>query len=331
MRLVSAIKPLLVEFDEQVFKMAVKSIALFCWAHDQPEEAPSIEFLLHKTQDRFGLKPKNEIPANEAAWNALLDAYGYTWTDDFDQELIRDIRAGYFKPDEIRKRARVLHERALATKAGGSFEDAWRLYHDSFMNNQDEVLDAIFTSFMQNMKYIHPLNLNGTVTLFKELGRPEQAREMIEHYVTAREEQRAFYDLDNDPFGRDVDDPDIRAAFNQKFKELEENRDVTAMLTSLKGNWSPEVIAALASLPVEEYQKVFKSTSGDQLRRILSNIFEFDRVANATEEMKEIPRRARMALKLIGAESAINRRRVSRFGVKVDDESTEPGGSGSKG
>jgi hypothetical protein len=51
---------------------------------------------------------------------------------------------------------------------------------------------------------------------------------------------------------------------------------------------------------------------------MLANVFQFDRIANASDAMKEIPRRARGASKLIGAESPINARRVSRFGVKVE-------------
>ena len=83
-------------------------------------------------------------------------------------------------------------------------------------------------------------------------------------------------------------------------------------------DWSQETIAALAALPVEEYRKVFKSTSGPELRKILSNVFQFDRVVNASDLMREISSRARQALKLIGAESAINKRRVRRYGVKLD-------------
>jgi hypothetical protein len=83
-------------------------------------------------------------------------------------------------------------------------------------------------------------------------------------------------------------------------------------------DWNQETITALAVLPVEEYRKAFKSASGAELRKILSNVFQFDRVVNASDSMREIATRAREALKLIGAESAINKRRVSRFGVKVD-------------
>jgi KAP-like P-loop domain-containing protein len=316
-RSVRAIEPMLSEFDPEVFRAVASSIALFCWSHDQPEEAPSMEFLESKTQDNFGFKRQEEMPPTEAAWSALLEAYGYTWTDELDIELIRGIRAGYFNPDEVKKQAKVVHDKISATKADGSFESAWRHYHDSFGDDEGEVLDELFASFMKNVKYITPVNLNGTLSLFKELGRPEEAKTMLDHYMAERKEERAFFDLDDNPFGQHVQDDDIRAAFKTKFDQLEEKRDIPEMLRV--SGWNQETISALASLPVEEYRKAFKSSSGADLRKILSNVFQFDRVVNASDSMREIASRARQALKLIGAESAINKRRVSRFGVKVDE------------
>ncbi|MCK1655131.1 hypothetical protein IVA88_27325 [Bradyrhizobium sp. 149] len=316
-RSVRDIEPMLNEFDPEVFRMVVASIALFCWSHDQPEEAPPLEFLENRTRDKFGLRKRAEIPPAEAAWNALLDSYAYTWTDELDVELIGGIRAGYFDPDEIKKRAGLLNEKILATRADGSFESAWRRYHDSFGNDEPQVLDELRASFMKNVKYITPTNLSGTVSLFKELGRPEDAKEMLEFYMSERNEPRDFFDLEDHPFGAHVEDLDVRSAFKQKFEHLEEQRDIPAMLRS--SDWSQDTIAALSVLPVADYYKAFKSTSGSDLRKILSNVFQFDRVVNASESMREIASRARQALKLVGEESAINKRRVSRYGVKFDD------------
>src|SRR5262249_8235100 len=149
-----------------------------------------------KAKDFYRLRKEEELPPNEAAWNALLDAYGYTWTDEFDLVLIDGVKAGFFNPERVEKHAKELHAKILATKADGSFEDAWRTYHDSFADDQDKVLDTIYESFMRNTLYISPLNLNGTVGLFKELGRREQASKMIWHYVKMRGDDRKIFDLD---------------------------------------------------------------------------------------------------------------------------------------
>jgi hypothetical protein len=177
---------------------------------------------------------------------------------------------------------------------------------------------------MKNYKYITPTNLNGTVSLFKELGRPEQAKEMLDHYMANRSEDREFFDLAENPFGENVNDPDVRAAFNEKAAQVAEKRDIHAIMLSIKDGWDDDRINALVTAPIEEYRKAFKSRSGPELRRMLANVFQFDRISNASDSMKEISRRAREALKLIGAESPINARRVSRFGVKIERAGDKP-------
>ena len=315
--LAETLKPLLTDYDNEVFKAAVGSIVLFSWSHDQPEEAPSLAFLKDKTQDKFALRSKEDMPPEEAAWNSLLEAYGYIWTDDLDLVLMEGVSDGYFDPERLKAAAQSLNEKVLAGKADGSFEEAWRRYHDSFDNNVAEVLDGIYASFMKNFKYISPTNLNGTVSLFKELGRLEQANEMLRYYLANCKEDREFFDLDENPFGDSVNDPDVRAAFKEKAAQAEEKRDLAVIILSIKDGWDGDRIRALATAPIEEYRKAFKSHSGADLRGMLANAFQFDRIVNPSEEMKEISRRAREALKLIGAESPINARRVRRFGVKI--------------
>jgi len=319
-RFAKDLQPLLQEYEKDVVSVARVALVLFCWANDQPEEAPSIDFLKSKSIDQFGLAQNKEVPPKEAAWNALLESYGYTWTDEFDLEILHSVRRGFFDPEEIKKHASALNAKVQATKADGSFEQAWRLYHDSFANNKDEVLDALYASFMKNYLYITPTNLNGTVTIFKELGRPKQAAEILTHYMANRNENREFYNLSEDHFGS-ITDPDVRAAFEAKYAQTEEKRDIRAMLINLKDGWRDDDLSTLASIPVSEFKKIFQQTSGQELRRILSGVFQFDRIVNATPQMLEIAKRARLALREIGGESDINRRRVKRFGVNLDDPS----------
>jgi enoyl-CoA hydratase/carnithine racemase len=317
-RQVHAIQPLLAKLDNEVFKQATQALTLFCWSHDQPGEAPTVEFLTtKKAKNVFGLSDKEAIPDNEAAWNALLEAYGYTWTDEFDLALIEGVQKGFFDPEKIEKRAKELAEKIAATKADGSFEMAWGGYHDSFENNQDEVLNAIYESFMKTFKYITPINLNGTVKLFKDLGRTEQATAMIKQYVDNRLEDRSFFDLDEYPFAGDITDSEVREAFKKKCERLQETRDLPTMLLQLRSGWNDEMLLALSTAPVEKYCRAFKQATGENLRKMLAAAIQFDRIINTSAEAKEISRRAKQALKLIGEESPINARRVARYGVIV--------------
>lgn len=316
LKLVAALEPIVAEFDPDVFKTAAGSVVLFGWARDQPGEAPSLVFLRKKPADLFG-STQNDVPAHEAAWNSLLEAYGYIWTDELDEVLIDGVERGFFDPDAVKQAAKVVNDKVVASKADGAFEAAWSTYHDSFADNANEVLDGIYASFLKNVQYISPVNLNGTVALFKELNRPAQAKEMLDYYMEKRQEPRGFFDLKEYLFADSVTDADVRAAFDARVAEVPETRDVKAMLSSIKGGWSEDTLTALATTSAEEYAKIFKAQSGLELRRLLSNAFQFDRISNATDQMKEVPKRVRAALMTIGQESPINARRVKRFGVNV--------------
>jgi hypothetical protein len=161
-----------------------------------------------------------------------------------------------------------------STRADGSFEEAWRLYHDSFENNTDAVLDAIYASFVRNFAYITPTNLSGTVSLFKQLGRTDQALVMLNYYMANRKEDRAFFDLENNLFGDSITDPDVRQAFDEKSVAVPETRDVQQMLSALKDSWNDKQIEELAATPTDEYYRAFKENSGPELRKILSAVFQ---------------------------------------------------------
>lgn len=315
-KLAAALEPIVAEFDPAVFNASASSVVLFGWARDQPGEAPPLTFLRKRAPALLG-SSQNDVPPDEAAWNSLLEAYGYAWTDELDQILMDGVERGFFDPDAVKKVGKIAHDKIVASKADGAFETAWSVYHDSFANNADEVLDGIHTSFLKNVQYITPVNLSGTVTLFKELGRPDQARKILDYYIAQRKESRRFFDLEEYPFAESISDQDVRAAFDAQLAEAPEAHDVKAVLSSIKGGWTEDAIATLATTSPDEYAKILKAESGQELRRLLSNAFQFDRITNATEQMKEIPKRVREALMTIGKESAINARRVKRFGVNV--------------
>jgi len=315
-KLVAALEPMVAEFDREVFHAGASSVVLFGWSRDQPGEAPPLAFLRKRAPEIYR-GAQNDVPEDEAAWNSLLEAYGYAWTDELDKILMDGVERGFFDPEAVKKAGKAAHDKVVALKADGAFETAWSAYHDSFADNADEVLDEIHASFLKNVQYISPVNLNGTVTLFKELGRPVQAKEMLDYYMAERQEPRSFFDLEEYVFADNITDPDILAAFNARVAQAPEAHDVKAVLSSIKSGWSQEAITILATTPPEEYAKIFKETSGQELRRLLSNAFQFDRISNATDQMKEIPKRVRAALTTIGQESAINARRVKRFGVNI--------------
>jgi hypothetical protein len=318
-RVIRKAEPMLKKYDEQVFNQAAQSLALFGWSLYEPSKAPPIEYLKKRNPAQYLMRDKQNISEEEAAWNALLDAYHFTSMDELDLVLLDGMRNGYFDAGALEKHAAELDKTFKAAKLDNSFKDAWGLYHNSFENDEDKVLDAIYSSFVKNVGNISAMNLSGTITLFKELGRPEQAAEMIKYYVEHHGDERKDYDLENLPFSDRVTDPDVISALNKKFMSVKEVRNPTDTLLGVSSGWSAEDLTYLASLPVDDYYAVFKKSDSQILPKLIRAALQFDQIGNASDQMKEVSRRAKEALRRIGRESRINARRVAKYAIRLDD------------
>jgi hypothetical protein len=85
-------------------------------------------------------------------------------------------------------------------------------------------VEGILKAFRQYVRLVTPLNLSGTVKLLKDLGRNDQTKQVLAYYIDKRgDESRGFFDLDNYPFGGDIDDADVRAAFDEKYRSFKDD------------------------------------------------------------------------------------------------------------
>ena len=149
------VAPLLSQFDKGVLRQAVHSLTIFGWSLHDPSNAPSINYLRSKNAlDFSALDPKKPITPKEAAWNALLGSYAFISVDDFDAALLDGIQNGYFDPSSVNKTGSDLNDKIGAGKLDAAFNRAWRMYHDSFDDNQEQVMDAMYKALFEGAKYI---------------------------------------------------------------------------------------------------------------------------------------------------------------------------------
>jgi hypothetical protein len=317
------VEPLLsqAKFTPGVLKQGIQIITLLAWAKFQPEKAPSLDFITTRRGTSYAPK-EAQVNPREAEWNSLLDDYLFRPLDDFDNELLKFIQNGYYDQDALTTQAIRLSERLVASMNNNDFEDAWKAYHDSFENNQDETLDRVYRAFVIGVGSIAPSSLDGTVQIFKRLGRETQAGEILKMYMEKRTESKEFWDLDSHAFSSEVSDPDVRKAFKDRLATFPNVFDPVKVLIELssKNSWSPEEFDAISKLTSDNYYEIFKAKRGRDLRKILRSIFMFSKIGNATPEMREIEVRARDALTRIGKESPINAQRVEKFGIVVAPE-----------
>jgi len=325
-RAARAVQPHMQDFDPEIRNSAVRSIALLGWSLLKGTDAPSIQHLKKRTGlTTYSFEKDKKLSQEEARWNSLLDNFNWGSLDELDHELITSLETGYFDPAKLKAAAAEIWKRLEHQKQDGDFEQAWSGYHESFDDNQDEVLDRVFASFKHTYKTITFTNLNGTIRLFRDLGRAEQAEELLKFYIDNRNEPQKFWDLDEYAFSGDVKDPGVRAAITVKFNSFGNTEVNMAELLEAMGStgkgWNMVDVDAVAALPVGEYKKLFKAERGRKLKRIVNGGLLAKRTGNPTPGMNTVAESTLAALREIAAESAINARRVTNFyGVSLNPE-----------
>ena len=210
----------------------------------------------------------------------------------------------------------MLDERHKAQHSDAELNAAWALFHDSFDDNEDEVIEGLTKAYTNCIQTVTPSNMESLVGLLKALGQDEVAKEGIDFFMEERaNENRVFFDLDNHPFRSRYSDPDLAKAFKDKLATFQADVNPVEILERIDKNssWSPNDISVLCALSVADYKKMFKTERAERLRSIVRAALGFERIVNRGTQFDPIINSAHKALEEIAAESKLNARRVSKF------------------
>lgn len=307
-------------FDSRVLKQAVHSVSLFGFSKLHPDVAPTVKYLRD-------LNSWNEILTEgggegpNAEWRSLVREYGFTQIDEFDEVILEGFGAGHFDSIRLRALAKELQTKLQTQDDDDSFSQGWRLLHDSFKDNGEEVMDKLANSIALTPKAVTPMNLSGAISILKELGWQEDIGELIMTYINGRDDERDFWDLSKDHFGHEVQDLDVRKAFSDKLAKFPELRNFSEILIEMgrKNGYSPSDFEFLASHDASALYDLFTRLNGDDLRRAIDGALWL-KDAEQYPCMQKLAQSAEEALRKIGNQSAINRRRVKRYGISIDDQ-----------
>ncbi|MGB7816862.1 MAG: hypothetical protein WBL28_10990 [Methylotenera sp.] len=319
-RLVNLALPFSNDYEKEIKHQFIHSLTLFTWCYfNSNKEAPTLDFVTNLGYSFYGIGEDKDESDEHKKWKALLEKYDYQLTDELDLVLAEAVRTGYFIEDNLKLAATNKNEQVLAEKSDNSFSEAWNLFHDTFANNQEDVIEAIYKSFKSNAKNITPNNLNGTVNLFRELGEQEKASELIDYYIKLRSEEIDLFDPEKENFFGDTIDKEVLKKFEVAFSKLIKTESAKQVLERLAGKngWNQKDEVILANTSVDEYYHLFKSETGRHLSSYVRACLQFGQFANPSEQHIIIASRAREALLRIAAESGINRRRVKKYGISL--------------
>ena len=314
----------LIKFDPRVFTQALHTLTLLKFAKLQPSEAPALSYVerLSDFSRAFEeiLADDTQEPAEHANWKALLTSYDFSQMDEFDGVIYQAVRDGHINPGELQREAQSLEKRFIAADADQSFNQAWDLYHDSFDDNAVAVADALADSIKTTPNAISPMNLSRTIVLLRDLQWAGNIDDLVAGYVTAHDdEHQEFWDLSHSTFGSEVSDPSVRQALQTRLEKYSGRRDPVVVLETLarERSWGSDDVAFLATQSADDFYAIFKELRSTQLSRVIVGALLFQNIANPDVQTAELTKNALAALRRIGLESPINRRRVMRFGIDV--------------
>lgn len=322
-RLVSLSLPLTKDFEPEISYQVMHSLVLYAWCYfcsKSNENIPTLEFVTSKGYTLLGIGDE-KVSEQEKKWQTTLQAYDYRLTDELDKVLAKAVKTGYFVESEFKEKVFTKNQEIVASKSEDSFSEAWRLYHDSFDNNGDEVINRLYESFKKNCRYITTTNLNSTVLLFRELGQKEKASEIIDTYIKSRKEETEIFNMKENNFFGAVRDQEIIEKFNDIYNRSVTTESAKQVLERIAGQngWNQSDEVVLANTSVDDYYNLFKSEVGRHLSAFVTTCLRFGQFGNASDQQNEIAKRATEALRRIASESEINKRRVKMYGISLED------------
>lgn len=312
--------PFLQDFDPLVTHKALQTLALFgrCF-HSKDSRFPPYKYV--KT---YGFHLGKKETPEEQEWEAFLRKYEFRETDELDIALSFIIENGYVDEENLKAQATIVNQRVLATRSQDALNDAWTLYHDSFQNNEEEVANAFVDSFKKYVAYVGPSNLNGVVSLLRELKRDALASELIDFFIDAHREYPEMFELSRHSLLLPNPDQELANKFETKRASFREVSTIESVLTHVAEHHRLEEAdeALLASATPDDFYRIFKAARGKSLHSFVEASLMFERGGDPTDRQKRITANAKEALLKIGSESLLNKVRVTRYGVYRDDKTT---------
>ncbi len=320
-RIVNIVLPLAADYEPEIEQQVRHSLTLFSWCYYCANDgAPPLEFVTNLGYDVWGLGEEKEEDGEKKLWKNLVSSYGYQHTDDLDLVLAEAVKTGYIKEEQFNNEASKKNEQIQVSRSENSFSETWRLFHDSFDDNKEELIAKLYEGFKKNVKNITPTNLNGTVRLFRELGEDGKASEIIDFFIQQRKGEKELFNMKENNFFGDIRDEEIISKFNDEYQasvSVESAADVLKRIAG-KNGWNQEDEVILANTSIDDYYQLFKSEKGDHLSRYIHTCLKFGQFSNASDQQKEVANRVTEALKKIASESELNKLRVKKFGVEID-------------
>jgi hypothetical protein len=313
-RLVRLVAPLVDKFDVAITRQVVHSCVMFGWCvFDAGARPPPLDYLKVNSLSRYIDRKNGAAPTeDEARWDKIIASYGFENLDEFDLTLLAFVRVGILDADEISRRASDQNERFTRRTKAGAFGGAFRSFHDSFADNEEEVCQSLMDGITTNLDIASMNDVDGVLNIFKGLDRKDLVEALLD--FVSKNASKSFWRADSFFNGASQDQTLKEIAAKQR-DDAKPPFDFEADLLSAAQTYDSDKISQLAQVTVRQYRDLFMSRTDDQMRMVILAALDYRKILNISDDQKEVVRRAQEALKEIAGTSRLNALRVARYAV----------------
>jgi hypothetical protein len=298
-----------------------RCLALYVYmVSGQGEGAPPLsegrKSSLMRMVDRMNQGADAPPPAEQKkAWDDLLSRYDLHFHGELDGCLMDGVDQGYPNTDRLLEVAEAYDQEVRQQVMDQEFSEAWELFHNTFDDNRQQIIDRMSSAFFRLKATTLPVNADSTIRLMRAFGEEELANRMAQEWIAERtNEQRwkllekreveLFHPLQDIPFKTAVEaayqewDKKARPSFSAILNSLRQERYIQA-----------HEMTELAEADTDAYFAYFKANPGRSLARIIIQLLTL--APDPDEPQRDVIKaRVGEALGRLGEENPTNRVRI---------------------
>ncbi|TXN80044.1 hypothetical protein [Methylobacterium sp. WL8] len=312
---------LLSNFDPRLVHQAIHTTTLACYAKYQPSKAPSISSIRSFSQWDESVRYLNGDKSKPNPDYTLIQEYGFTSVDAFDEIIIDTVERGYLSESQLLVEASKINDNLRTGDMKNDYFKVWEKYRSSFARDEDDLADSMSDAVIRNITIVDPPNLDSVVSILREMGFNDKASGLIKFYMNNKNEQnRHYWDPNAFEYHGRIRDKELHAALHARHRLIDIDVDPIETLKKLsdRNGWNEEDEILILQLSEEDVTNIFMTFSGEDFTSIISTYRSFFTIMNPSPNITEICRRAKIALNKVVASSNLNKIRVKSLFHGID-------------
>lgn len=328
--------------EPSMIKDTLHSLVLFVWCfYNREKNTPTLDFIFsgpsaHLSRQIIDLldgetsnkkevtEEEKQVQRQQDKWSELLKGYGFHQPSNLDTLLVEGVKAGYFDHPDWLSLVAEQNKQHKDVEFNQQYKKIWVDYYNKFNTKQKDFVDKIYHFIDDNLDKISNERLNEVVNLFFELEESKKSEELIGNYISYYSDKNHIerFNIHNKPFYTIGVSKILKEALKEHYLSLFEKDSVTDILERIaKEKWQDDDLIILSNLQVSDFKELFVSLNPEDNYIYINSCLRFNNIGNASDEMKDIGRKAEEALKEIAKINEFNRLKIKNI-YKLDFEFT---------